>query len=43
MSGIELRNETLVVEREPNRLDELAIAFSGILDQFSQIQDDLTQ
>lgn len=33
MSGIELRGETLVVEREPNQLDELAIAFSEILDQ----------
>lgn len=35
MGGIELRNGTLVVEREPNRLDELAIEFSGILDQFN--------
>jgi len=34
MGGIELRNGTLVVEREPNRLDELAIEFSEILDQF---------
>lgn len=34
MSGIELRNGTLVVEREPNRLDELAIGFSEILDRF---------
>ncbi|CDK39379.1 hypothetical protein [Halorubrum sp. AJ67] len=33
MSGIELRDETLYVEREPNQLDELAIAFSRILDQ----------
>ena len=34
MSGIELRNETLLVEREPNQLDELAIRFSEILGQF---------
>jgi len=34
MGGIELRNGTLVVEREPNRLDELAIEFSHVLDQF---------
>jgi hypothetical protein len=34
MGGIELRNGTLVVEREPNQLDELAIAFSHVLDQF---------
>lgn len=34
MGGIELRNGTLLVEREPNRLDELAIAFSEILDEF---------
>ncbi len=34
MGGIELRNGTLVVRREPNRLDELAIRFSEILDQF---------
>jgi len=34
MSGIELRNGTLIVQREPNQLDELAIAFSHILDQF---------
>ncbi len=34
MGGIELRNGTLVVEREPNRLDELAIEFSGILGEF---------
>lgn len=33
MAGIELRNETLFVERDPNRLDELAIGFSAILDQ----------
>lgn len=35
MSGIELRNGTLIVQREPNQLDELAIAFSTILDQFN--------
>lgn len=34
MSGIELRNGTLVIEREPNRLDELAIEFSDVLDRF---------
>lgn len=34
MSGIELRSGTLVVEREPNRLDELAIEFSTLLGQF---------
>lgn len=34
MGGIELRDGTLVVEREPNALDELAIAFSDILDEF---------
>lgn len=34
MSGIELQDGTLLVEREPNQLDELAIAFSDILDQF---------
>jgi len=33
MGGIELRNGTLVVEREPNRLDELAIEFSHVLNQ----------
>jgi len=33
MSGIELRNGTLVVEREPNQLDELAVEFSEILDR----------
>lgn len=31
MGGIELRDGTLIVERDPNRLDELAIAFSEIL------------
>jgi hypothetical protein len=35
MSGIELRDETLIVRREPNQLDELAIEFSEILDRFS--------
>ena len=34
MGGIELRNGTLVVEREPNQLDELTIRFSEILGQF---------
>ena len=34
MGGIELRNGTLVVKREPNQLDELAIGFSEILSQF---------
>lgn len=34
MSGIELRNGTLNVSREPNQLDELAIAFSDILNRF---------
>ena len=34
MGGIELRNGTLVVGREPNRFDELAIGFTGILDRF---------
>jgi hypothetical protein len=34
MGGIELRNGTLVVEREPNQLDELAIRFAEILGQF---------
>ena len=34
MGGIELRNGTLIVEREPNQLDELAIGFSEILAQF---------
>lgn len=35
MGGIELRNGTLVVEREPNQLDELAIEFSHVLDRFN--------
>ena len=34
MGGIELRNGTLIVEREPNQLDELAIEFSDVLNQF---------
>lgn len=34
MGGIELRNGTLIVEREPNQLDELAIRLSKILGQF---------
>lgn len=33
MGGIELRDGTLVVDREPNELDELAIRFSTILDE----------
>ena len=33
MSGIELRDGTLVVDREPDRLDDLAIRFSTILDR----------
>lgn len=32
MGGIELRDDTLIIERAPNRLDELAIEVSGILD-----------
>lgn len=35
MGGIELRDGILVVHREPNQLDELAIVFSEILDQFA--------
>lgn len=31
MGGIELRDGTLIVEREPNHLDELALEFSAIL------------
>ena len=34
MGGIDLRNGMLVVEREPNHLDELAIDFSHILRRF---------
>lgn len=34
MGGIELRERTLLVEREPNQLDELAIAFSRVLDRY---------
>jgi hypothetical protein len=33
MGGVELRNGTLVVEREPNQLDELSIRFSELLDR----------
>lgn len=33
MSGIELQDGTLIVSRAPNRLDELAITFSEILDR----------
>lgn len=33
MGGIELREETLLVDREPNDLDELAILFSTLLDE----------
>lgn len=32
MGGIELRDDTLVIDRDPNDLDELAIRFSKILD-----------
>lgn len=32
MSGIEFQDDTLLVERAPNQLDELALAFSSILD-----------
>lgn len=32
MGGIELRDETLIVDRAPNELDELAMRFSDILD-----------
>lgn len=32
MSGIELREGVLVVDREPNDLDDLAVRFSSILD-----------
>jgi hypothetical protein len=34
MGGIELRDGTLIVDREPNRLDELAITFSTVLRRF---------
>ncbi|MBS3760133.1 hypothetical protein [Halodesulfurarchaeum sp.] len=34
MGGIELRNGTLVIDRDPNRLDELAFEFSHILRRF---------
>jgi hypothetical protein len=33
MGGIELRGDTLVVDREPNQLDELAFAFSAQCDR----------
>jgi hypothetical protein len=33
MGGIELRDGTLLVDREPNDLDELAILFSTLLDE----------
>lgn len=33
MGGIELRDDTLVVERAPNKLDELAIDFSELLNR----------
>lgn len=33
MGGIELRKDELIVSREPNELDELAIAFTAILDE----------
>lgn len=32
MGGVELRDDTLVVEREPNDLDDLAVRFTRILD-----------
>ncbi|WP_231190021.1 hypothetical protein [Haladaptatus sp. DYF46] len=35
MGGIELRDGTLVVDRNPNDLDELAITFSAILDDLA--------
>lgn len=34
MGGIELREDTLLVDREPNNLDTLAFQFSEILDEF---------
>lgn len=34
MGGVALRDGCLVIERAPNQLDELAIEFSRILDQF---------
>lgn len=34
MSGVTLTDGTLVVDRDPNRLDELAIAFSRLLERF---------
>lgn len=35
MGGIELRDGTLIVRRDPNQLDALAIEFSDILSRFS--------
>ncbi|WP_435195674.1 hypothetical protein [Natronomonas sp. EA1] len=32
MSGIELRDGELIIEREPNAFDALAIEFSNVLD-----------
>lgn len=34
MSGIRFRDGVLVVEREPNQLDELALSFSAVLNRF---------
>jgi len=34
MTGVELTDRGLVVDREPNRLDELAVGFSEILSRF---------
>jgi hypothetical protein len=34
MGGIELHDNVLLVDREPNELDDLAIRFSAILDEF---------
>lgn len=34
MGGVKLRDGVLIVEREPNQLDELAISFSAMLDRF---------
>jgi hypothetical protein len=33
MGGIEYQNDTLVISREPNDLDDLAVRFSNILDE----------
>lgn len=35
MAGVELREGRLVVDREPNRLDDLAISFSAILEDLA--------